>query len=268
MTAVAGPKFADLWVRAASAAVLLLVALVDFWHGGVWVTGLVALASGLMIWEYRRIVLNDLKLTDRGLWAMILAAGLCVVFTGWMSIVHGFVVLAAGSVLAAAVMRQRLRWMVPGLIYIGLGMALLVELRRDPVEGFPLVLWLVSVVIAADVGGYFAGRILGGPKLWPKVSPKKTWAGMLGGLTLAVLAGGLFYLDGRISLPWLIGLSIGLALASQLGDLAESALKRHFGVKDSSAIIPGHGGLLDRFDGLLGALWAYGLFAVIPGTLL
>jgi len=267
MTAEPAPKFADLGVRVASAVVLLAVALVDFWHGGIFVTALVTLATALMVWELRRIVLSDLLLGDHGLWVMILAASSCIVATGFFSIIHGVTALFAGVVLVGLVARNRLLWMVPGLIYISLGMALLVELRRDPVEGFPLVLWLVAVVIAADVGGYFAGRMIGGPKFWPRVSPKKTWAGVVGGLVLAVCVGAAFDISARISLPWLVAYSLGLALASQAGDLAESALKRRFNVKDSSNIIPGHGGLLDRFDGLLGALWVYGLVTIIPGLL-
>jgi phosphatidate cytidylyltransferase len=268
MSVTPGPRFADLGVRIASAVVLIAIALIDFWHGGIYVTALVALSAALMIWEYRRIVLHDLSRRDSGLWAMILAGVACVVVTGTHSIVYGFLAMAAGLIPVAFVVRRRLRWMLPGLIYITLGMAFLIELRRDPVEGFPLVLWLVTVVIAADVGGYFAGRLIGGPKLWPKVSPKKTWAGMMGGLALSTIAGTAFYLGGHVSLPWLVALSVLLALASQAGDLAESALKRHFGVKDSSAIIPGHGGLLDRFDGLLGALWAYGLILFVRDVVL
>lgn len=238
------------------------IALVDFWQGGLYVTLLVTLVTGLMLWEYRRIICVELPLRDPALWAMVGAGGLCVMLTGGWSLGVGAAVLALGLVGVAALDRARVAWMVLGAAYIVLAMAFLVELRRDPVQGFPLVLWLVCVVIAADVGGYFAGRIIGGPKLWPKVSPNKTWAGTLGGMILALIVGVAFYVSGRVSLPMLVGLSALMAVASQLGDLAESALKRKFGRKDSSSLIPGHGGLLDRFDGLLGALWAYGLLSV------
>ena len=115
-------------------------------------------------------------------------------------------------------------------------------------------LWLFLVVVSADVGGYFAGRLIGGPKLWPRVSPKKTWAGAGGGIGLAVLLGGLFSwaTSGTYFLQVCV-VSAGAAVVSQVGDLAESALKRHFGVKDSGRLLPGHGGALDRFDGLIAA---------------
>ena len=108
------------------------------------------------------------------------------------------------------------------------------------------------MVVISDVAGYFAGRMLGGPKFWPRVSPKKTWSGTVAGWVAAALIGLLFrsFTNAGPDLPWI---SVALSLASQMGDIAESALKRKMGVKDSSALIPGHGGLFDRFDGLLGA---------------
>jgi phosphatidate cytidylyltransferase len=112
--------------------------------------------------------------------------------------------------------------------------------------------WLVAVVVVTDVAGYFAGRALGGPKFWPAISPKKTWSGTIAGWIGAALVG-LFF---ESLLPVgheLVLVSALLAFASQMGDIAESAIKRRMGVKDSSRLIPGHGGLMDRFDGLLGA---------------
>ena len=255
-------NFADLWVRVISAAVLVTIALVDFWQGGIYVTLLVMLGTGLMLWEYRRILTGAVRKSDLTFWVMGGAGVLCVLGTGVRSLPVGLAILAAGVIALALVERERRLWMIAGLVYIAAAMAFLVELRRDPVQGFPLVLWLVSVVIAADVGGYFAGRLIGGPKLWVRVSPNKTWAGMLGGLVLAVAVGAAFYGSGHVSLPWIVLLSAVLALASQAGDLLESALKRRFGVKDSSSLIPGHGGLLDRFDGLLGALWLFGIMGL------
>ena len=116
--------------------------------------------------------------------------------------------------------------------------------------GLTFVLWLVSVVIASDVAGYFAGRVLGGPKFWPRVSPKKTWSGTVAGWVLAALVGAAFAFWG--GMPWLVvPVSAVLAFAGQMGDIAESAIKRHVGVKDSSNLIPGHGGVLDRFDAMI-----------------
>jgi phosphatidate cytidylyltransferase len=114
------------------------------------------------------------------------------------------------------------------------------------------MLWLVVVVVATDVLGYFAGRMIGGPKFWPRVSPKKTWAGTLFGWLGAALVGLGFMLYTGVG-AGLIGVSVAVSMASQMGDIAESAIKRKMDVKDSSSLIPGHGGLLDRFDGMLGA---------------
>jgi phosphatidate cytidylyltransferase len=126
----------------------------------------------------------------------------------------------------------------------------LIALRDD--FGIIWMAWLLIVVIVTDVAGYFAGRILGGPKFWPAVSPKKTWSGTIAGWFGAALVGAVFagLYGGGITV---VGVSVAVAFASQLGDIAESAIKRHVGVKDSSNLIPGHGGLLDRFDGMLGA---------------
>ena len=126
----------------------------------------------------------------------------------------------------------------------------LIGLRAD--FGFGWMMWLALIVIVTDVGGYFAGRFIGGPKFWPRVSPKKTWAGTVAGWFGAAFVGLIWVVWLDVSTQ-LIGLSIAVAMASQLGDIAESAMKRRMGVKDSSGLVPGHGGLFDRFDGMLGA---------------
>jgi phosphatidate cytidylyltransferase len=137
----------------------------------------------------------------------------------------------------------------------------LMVLRED--YGFKWVAWLVCIVIASDVFGYFAGRLIGGPKFWPKVSPKKTWAGTIAGWVGAA-AVGLAFMKTTAAGPGIIGVSIAVAMAGQLGDIAESALKRKSGIKDSSNLIPGHGGLFDRFDAMLGA----SIFLLIVGQLI
>ena len=126
----------------------------------------------------------------------------------------------------------------------------LVGFRMD--YGSVWLVWLLLVVIVTDIAGYFAGRLIGGPKFWPRVSPKKTWAGVIAGWIGAAVVGVIFlrFTTAGPDLPWI---SAALSLASQMGDVAESAIKRRMGVKDSSRLIPGHGGLLDRFDGILGA---------------
>ncbi|MEO8321741.1 MAG: phosphatidate cytidylyltransferase, partial [Bradyrhizobium sp.] len=140
-----------------------------------------------------------------------------------------------------------------------------VLLRLDPVRGFAAVMFVLLIVWASDTGGYFAGRGIGGPKLWPRVSPKKTWAGAVGGLLASLaVAGGFAALDLGKTGHLLLSAGV-LSVASQLGDLFESAVKRRFGVKDSSHIIPGHGGLMDRLDGYVAAVVLAVLFGFLRG---
>ena len=118
----------------------------------------------------------------------------------------------------------------------------------------------VLVVVAADVGAYFVGRRVGGRKLWPAVSPGKTWSGAFGGLAAAVVVGLVFSWLVVGWHPWRMGsLSLGIAVCSQFGDLLESAVKRRFGVKDASRLIPGHGGVMDRLDGVMGGVWFFAI---------
>jgi phosphatidate cytidylyltransferase len=133
------------------------------------------------------------------------------------------------------------------ILLAGFGLSVL----RDQ-NGALWLIWLVLVVIGTDVLGYFAGRFLGGPKFWPRVSPKKTWSGTVAGWLAAAFIGAIFAAFTEAG-PRLVLISVALSMASQAGDIAESALKRRMAVKDSSALLPGHGGLFDRFDGLLGA---------------
>ena len=140
-------------------------------------------------------------------------------------------------------------------------------LRSDPSFGFLTAIWLVLVVVAADVGAYFSGRYFGGPKLAPSISPNKTISGAVGGLLLALIVGCLVVAFSGAGRLWVVALiSLVTALASQIGDLAESFAKRRHGVKDSSNILPGHGGALDRFDGLLAAILYVTILSVVSGS--
>ncbi|MFZ5608900.1 MAG: phosphatidate cytidylyltransferase [Pseudomonadota bacterium] len=181
--------------------------------------------------------------------------------------------LALLLMLAAAVRLDRNSfWLALGLLYIGLPIHAVLWLRALPAPmGLVVTLWLLLVVWATDSAAYFAGRGLGGPKLLPSISPKKTWSGFFGGLVAAAMVGALMdaALDLSASAPALAGASMAVSLIAQVGDALESALKRAMGVKDSGRIIPGHGGLFDRLDGLLLAapLVALALAAPIGETL-
>ena len=139
---------------------------------------------------------------------------------------------------------------------------------RDTLATAGPALWLVLIVVVTDIAGYFGGRLIGGPKFWPAVSPKKTWSGTISGwvgaAVMSALVAGLF-LPGQLPLTAFVLLAMVLSLASQLGDIGESALKRRAGIKDSSNLLPGHGGVLDRFDGMI-AVFALvlAIWAVLP----
>lgn len=155
-------------------------------------------------------------------------------------------------------------WMIAGLLYAGVIALAPVILRRDPALGFVAIVFLFAVVWVTDIAAYFAGRALGGPKLWVAVSPNKTWSGALGGALGGVIAALLVVkVAGLVIAPMLVLVALALSIASQAGDLLESALKRQFGAKDAGALIPGHGGLMDRLDGFLTAVLA----AVMVGLL-
>ena len=253
-------RFADLKVRILSAAVLASVGAVAIWAGGIWFALLVAALGGAIGWEWRSV-------THHGGGACgIDAAPLIAAIVGGVLVTHlwglgpGFVwlglVLAAGLAWDVVTGRKTAAfWSLIGGTWCGAAGIGLVWLRGFPVDGLNSVVWIIIVVAAADIGGYFAGKTFRGPKLWPRVSPKKTWSGSIGGIVLAVLLGGLFSWATSGTQFLEVGLVSALAaVVSQGGDLAESALKRRFAVKDASNLIPGHGGVLDRFDGLMAAV--------------
>lgn len=168
------------------------------------------------------------------------------------------ILVAAGSIVAAwewaNLCGRRGGWLALGALYIGVPSVALVYLRGDPVLGMETVLWIFALVWAADTGAYGFGTVIGGPKLAPAISANKTWAGLAGAILCSGLVGAiaaaLLELGGEMRLT---AISAGIGMASQAGDLAESWIKRHFRKKDTSGIIPGHGGLLDRIDSLLAA---------------
>lgn len=157
------------------------------------------------------------------------------------------------------------RWAGEGVLYSGLSLYALLAARSGN-DGHVFLLFLLMVVWATDICAYFSGRAIGGPKLWPRVSPKKTWSGALGGLLFAIVFGtGLAAAFGQQNLPGWAALAAVLSVVSQAGDLLESAVKRRFDVKDSSNLIPGHGGIMDRVDGLVAAAIAAAFFGLVLG---
>lgn len=241
-------------LRVISAAVLIPVVLALVWAGGWAFTALVALAAALMGVEWHRLTLGRFDLASGiGTGAMVLGVALTPLTAPW----GGLAVLLAGAAVIIVLMRgEGWRWRLLPLLWLGLPAQAMLWLRLQPELGLWLTGWLLATVWASDTGAYFSGRAIGGPKLAPRISPKKTWAGLFGGMLAAGLAAAAIAAWGGFA-PLAAGLvAAAVAALSQGGDLAESALKRHFGVKDSGNLIPGHGGILDRVDALLAAALA------------
>lgn len=253
MSASSG-KWGDLPARVGSAAVMALVGILAVWLGGAWFFALVALVGGGMVWELTRMMAPDRPALHIPMGAL---AGFAIYIATLLPGQAVLPVLIAPAIVGATQLsKDRMIYAayVAALMLACFGLIVL----RD-VRGIQWILWLVLVVIATDVAGYFVGRVVGGPKFWPKVSPKKTWSGTIGGWVVAALVGA--YFGG----PLLVMMSVLTAFASQMGDAAESAIKRRTGIKDSSNLIPGHGGLLDRFDGMMGAALLVLIFGVVVG---
>ena len=237
----------DLMPRILSALVLVPVALGLTWWGVIPFAGLVLAVALVMTWEWSRVVRGtgiDVVCVIQGITAA-LAAGLGA--TGYSAM--GVVAVLVGAIIVIPLrLGHGARLSALGIFYAALPVVALLWLREDETYGFLAVLYLFVVVWTTDIAAFAAGRTIGGPKLWPRVSPNKTWAGLIGGVGTAALAGALFGL--AINAPPLrLGvLALGLGLVAQAGDLAKSSLKRSFGVKDSSGLIPGHGGFMDRMD--------------------
>lgn len=226
------------------------------YFGSPWFELLFAGIAVLMGWEWSRITHGG-RFTVSG-WIMAGSLGL-LVLSFLVSLTVGGIGILGLAAVALVIVNQKNAdaawWDVVGILYLGLTLFCLVLFFRE--NGWQWFVWLLAIVWATDTGAYFAGRSIGGPKLAPRISPNKTWAGLGGGMILAGVAGWVMLLalgmgPGTVRFSLLPVLAApGLAVVAQLGDLFESYLKRRFGVKDSSRIIPGHGGLLDRFDGLL-----------------
>ena len=241
------PKWSDLRARVLSGIGMVAVGVAAVWAGALWFHALIALCCGLMVWELVRMLDADRVRTPR---LLGLAAGACVFIAIELPAAFGLPLLLLPSMLGFGKMdRGAVSYAVyTGLILIaGYG---LMALRDD--FGLVWMAWLLLVVVVTDIAGYFAGRMIGGPRLWPRVSPKKTWSGTVAGWIGAALIG-LAFAGATQAGFGLMGVSVAVSMASQIGDIAESAIKRRSGVKDSSNLIPGHGGLMDRFDGVLGA---------------
>jgi phosphatidate cytidylyltransferase len=232
---------------------------------GGWPFALFWAAAALgVFWEWSTIVTGGAAaVRAAGAAALIIAA----LAAGAGQLYAAVLVLAAGAAGVAGVSAPSRRlWGAAGIAYAGAVLIAPVALRRDQESGLVAILFLFAVVWTTDILGYFIGRAIGGAKLAPHVSPKKTWSGACGG-TLGALAAGvaIVYIAGNAALVPAACIALVLSIVSQAGDLFESAVKRRFGVKDASHVIPGHGGLMDRLDGFIAATSVAALIGLMRG---
>jgi phosphatidate cytidylyltransferase len=262
-TATAGHEARNLLLRVIAALVMAPLAVAIAYVGGwFWTVLVTAAAIGLYVEWLTIIGERKPRLLVLGI---LILLGVGWVDAGRINEIY-FAGFAALGILAVAILSSdRRAWAAGG---IGYGLAASIAssaVRLEPIWGFAALMLVLLVVWATDIGGYFAGRLIGGPKLWSRVSPKKTWAGAIGGFVASLGVAGGFAASGfGKALPLLL-LGSALSVASQLGDLFESAVKRRFGVKDSSHLIPGHGGLMDRLDGFVAAIVLAALFGFLRG---
>ena len=259
----AAPNMRDVGVRVAAGVAMASVALAVLWAGSLPFAVLVGAVAVVVSWEWGRIVrsagVDAIFVIQAGaVIAAVLLASRGVAGLGLIA------VLVAAILSALLAFGERGHMAALGALYAGLPAVALVWLRGADMVGMLAVLFLLLAVWSTDTGAYFAGRRIGGPKLMPRVSPNKTWSGLIGGVVAAGVVGLVFALlanaglhPGRMTVSAMV-----LGLVSQAGDLFESALKREYGVKDASALIPGHGGFMDRVDGLAAAAVLAAIFAM------
>jgi phosphatidate cytidylyltransferase len=268
-------RFPGLGLRAVSALVLMPPVLGAVYFGSPYFEILLCGCAVIMAWEWERLCGGRTRQIE----FFVLAATfvVAVVLTSLGRPLVALSVLLAGSaglLISAAPWREStapsdakdgLKWRVAGAFYIGACCMALTWLRTHPAFGFEIVAWLLATVWAVDIGAYISGRLIGGPRLVPAISPNKTIAGLLGGMACAGAVGAavaaVFY--HRQSIVPLAASSVVLGFVAQAGDVAESWIKRRRGFKDSGHLIPGHGGLLDRVDGLLAATAVTALFFAV-----
>ena len=261
-TPLPNKKNSGLMMRVVSALVMLPIAIFIILNGGMPYFIFVSLLAVLILYEWNGIC-EGKALNVVFVFQVIIV--LLLSYSVHREIYFALYVYLVPFVLclmAVIFLKMKLPFALLGLIYALLPALSLIWLRLSSGQGGWVVLWMMIIVWSMDTGAYFAGKSIGGPKMSPKISPNKTWAGLIGGALTAVVFGSIaaYYFDLGYSWFFLVPAAAALAIWSQIGDLAESALKRYFNVKDSGAIIPGHGGIMDRVDGVVFAAPAVALY--------
>ncbi|HEY3720027.1 MAG TPA: phosphatidate cytidylyltransferase [Roseiarcus sp.] len=241
--------------RVAAGSTLMVFALGTAWVGGFPFLAFWLAASEIVVWEWQRLVGGE------RLWARVTVGALALLaaspFALHAEAIRACLVVLVGAMASGALADSPRRiWAGAGVLYAGALVVGVNLLRASPAYGLPSILWLFAVVWGTDVLAYFGGRLIGGAKLWPSVSPGKTWSGAIVGAVAGALLGSLvaaLAAPGGARFLQMTMLGLVVSIVSQLGDLFESAMKRRAGVKDSSRLIPGHGGLMDRLDGFIAA---------------
>ncbi len=252
-------RWSDLAPRLISAIVMLVLGGIAVWAGGLLFDVLIALCCGSLMWELVRMLAPDQRPVALQLG---LLGGAATLAAALLPPIWVLPLLVAPALVGLSQLSQNRTYYFGFTLWVLIAGFGFIWLRAE--LGMHWMLWLIGVVVVTDVAGYFAGKMIGGPKFWPRVSPKKTWSGTSAGWVAAALVGFWFAQAQNLGLG-LVFLSVLVAVASQAGDVAESALKRKMGVKDSSALIPGHGGFFDRLDGMLGAAAMVLIFLTLWG---
>ncbi len=261
----------ELTLRLLSAFFLIAISVVGTVLGTWYFAALILAVSFLMAWEWHKLAHNNETVFFLILQCISISLAVILAVTHYypaaiVSLILGFVaihILSAGKMVKS----KAPIWSSVGCLYIGLPSIALIWFREDPQFGFATVLYLYILTWSTDSAAYLGGKTIGGFKLLPSVSPNKTWAGFFSGLLACLIVGFMFTLFySNIDLLHVSVISIALGIAVQLGDLSESAMKRKFGLKDTSGLIPGHGGILDRVDGMVFSVCLAALIALCIDT--
>lgn len=264
----------ELQIRIGSGVAVAAIGLLTVYGGAAPFAIVLGLVAAVMSWEWGRLVRPEGTAVAIAVHVAAVLAATALTISGMLGTALAALAVGAVALAILSLSSGRAALSALGVAYTGAPVIALGFLRNDPSLGFLAVLFVLLAVIATDTAAFFAGRGIGGAKLWPSVSPNKTWSGLIGGVSAAAIMGLVFpVLTGSGLSAWLAPLGLLLGLVAQAGDLAESALKRYAGVKDTSDLIPGHGGFMDRMDGIvtasvLAALTAFAIEPSLPGRAL